>query len=101
MEKGKLIGGIQSKSSLSGRVASAATLSGTFGAGNIIGDKSYIYIQGTASAVWRVTHNLGKYPSVTVVDSADNVIVGEVQYISPNEIMISFVGAFSGKVYLN
>ena len=33
------------------------------------GDKHYLHTQGTAQAVWVVNHNMGKYPSVTVLDS--------------------------------
>ena len=33
------------------------------------GDKTYTHIQGTPSQEWNVTHDLGKYPSVTVIAS--------------------------------
>lgn len=62
---------------------------------------AYIYTQGSASDEWTIQHDLGKYPSVTIVDSGGNVVVGDVQYLSTNEISISFAGAFSGKAYLN
>lgn len=62
---------------------------------------TYTYTQGAASENWTVKHNLGTYPSVTIIDSGGNVVVGDVKYISSNEISISFAGAFSGKAYLN
>ena len=64
-------------------------------------DKTYTHNQGSASATWSITHNLNKMPSVTVVDSADNVVVGEIEYNDNNSVTITFSGAFSGKAYLN
>lgn len=47
------------------------------------------------------THNLNAYPSVTVVDSAGTVVIGEVQYIDANTLVVRFLAPFSGKLYLN
>lgn len=68
---------------------------------NWLKSDSYRYNQLSSSAEWTITHNLGKYPSVTIVDSADRVVVGEVEYISTNQLKVSFNAAFSGKAYLN
>jgi hypothetical protein len=62
---------------------------------------TYTHNQMQASSVWDIVHNMGKMPSVTVVDSGDNMVFGEVQYISMNELVVSFSSAFSGKAYLN
>lgn len=62
---------------------------------------SYIHRQQTAAAVWTITHNLGRFPSVTVVDSADTQVVGDVDYIDENTLTVSFVAPFSGSAYLN
>ncbi|MBR1915334.1 MAG: hypothetical protein IJ830_02710 [Alphaproteobacteria bacterium] len=63
---------------------------------------TFIYEQGVASDTWEIEHNLGKKPSVTVVDSAGNVqIPDEVTYNNQNQITITFVGAFAGKAFLN
>lgn len=64
-------------------------------------DLTYTHTQNVASAEWIIRHDLHKYPSVTVVDSAGTVVIGEVQYLSADEIKIIFTGAFSGKAYLN
>jgi hypothetical protein len=53
------------------------------------------------SATWQVTHNLGKKPSVVVVDTTENTVVGDIQYTSLNTLTITFVDSFSGKAYLN
>lgn len=65
------------------------------------GDKHYTHTQGSASSTWTITHNLGKMPSVVVVDSADNYVVGEVHYDSLNQVTVTFGSAFAGKAYLN
>jgi hypothetical protein len=62
---------------------------------------NYIHIQSIASTTWNITHNLNKFASVTVVDSADNVVYGNVQYISMTQIQVTFSAAFGGKAYLN
>lgn len=63
--------------------------------------KTYRHEQIEPSDTWVITHNLGRYPSVTVVDSAGTVVVGEVTYDSENQVTITFVGAFSGYALLN
>ena len=64
-------------------------------------DSSYVHTQMVPSSEWDITHNLGKKPSVTVVDSADNAAFGDVRYIDDNEVKIIFQSEFSGKAYLN
>lgn len=61
----------------------------------------YIHEQGIASSVWEIQHNLNKYPSVSVVDSAENEIVVEVKYIDKNNVKITMKGASKGRAYLN
>ena len=62
---------------------------------------TYIHYQTLPSNNWIINHNLTKYPSVTIVDSSGNVVVGEVKYIDNDTINISFAGAFAGTAYLN
>lgn len=64
-------------------------------------DKTYTHVQSSASSEWTVEHNLNKTPSITVVDSADNVVAGDAQYVNQNLVKIKFIGAFSGKAFLN
>jgi hypothetical protein len=65
------------------------------------GDKNYVYTQSTPAASWTVSHNLGKRPAVVVVDSAEDVVYGDIQYIDDNTVTLTFSGAFSGKAYFN
>lgn len=62
---------------------------------------TFIYEQGVASSIWEIQHNMGKFPSVTVVDSADNEIVAEVHYIDNDNVVVTMNGASKGKAYLN
>lgn len=65
------------------------------------GDKEFIYTQSGATASWSITHNLNKYPSVTVVDSGNNIVIGDITYNDLNTLTINFTASFSGKAYLN
>lgn len=69
--------------------------------GGVSLDANFVYTQTSPSAVWTINHNLNKYPSVTIVDSADNMVVGEVFYNSLNQVTLTFAGAFSGKAFIN
>lgn len=64
-------------------------------------DAHYTHTQSVPSSEWSIQHNLGKRSSVTVVDSTDAVVFGDVNYIDSNNVTITFNGAFSGKAYFN
>ena len=63
--------------------------------------ETYIHTQNPASDVWTIHHNLNNYPAVDVIDSAGNVVIGDVRYEDRNTVVITFKAAFSGKAYLN
>ncbi|MDE2107187.1 MAG: hypothetical protein KGL39_58865 [Patescibacteria group bacterium] len=65
------------------------------------GDKNFVFVQGTPSNVWVIVHNLGKYPSVSVMDSAGSAALGGVSYDNINQVTVSFNHAFSGTATLN
>lgn len=65
------------------------------------GDKNYVHIQTTPSASWTVLHNLGKYPSVTIVTSGGDYVIGSVAYNSINQCTLTFAAGFSGKAFCN
>jgi hypothetical protein len=67
---------------------------------------TYTFTQSSVSNTWVINHNLGKFPSVTVVDSGESVVVGTIVFNTLNQITITFFAggsalAFSGKAYLN
>lgn len=71
--------------------------------GNLIKrDPTYIHHQNSTNATWTITHNLGTYPSVTVLSSGGSNVVGEVTYNSSLQLTVTFSGSgFQGKAYLN
>ena len=72
--------------------------------GNLIKrDPTYVHSQNSTSNTWVITHNLGTYPSVTVISSGGNNVVGEVTYNSALQLTVTFSGTsgFQGKAYLN
>ena len=67
----------------------------------VIQANTYIHVQNQASDRWEIHHNLKKYPSVTIIDSAGTVVIGGVQYINDSYIICTFSSPFSGTAYLN
>ena len=62
---------------------------------------SYTHNQTTSAVSWIINHNMNKKPSVTVVDSANTYVLGEVEYLDSNSLTVSFKNAFKGKAHLN
>lgn len=80
------------------RPTTTLSIKGVTGGG---GDAHFVYEQNMPSATWVINHNLGKKPVAVVVDSTENVVVGDIKYNSLNTLTITFVDPFSGKAYLN
>jgi len=53
------------------------------------------------ATVWTIAHGLSSYPSVTVVDTGNTVIIPDVHYDSPSTVTLVFGSLTSGKAYLN
>lgn len=66
-----------------------------------VGDSRYVHLQSVVASVWTVAHSLGKFPSVTVIDSAGDECEGAVEYLSANSLRLTFTAPFSGTAYLN
>lgn len=62
---------------------------------------AYHHIQGSSSAVWEITHNLGFYPNVTTMDSSGSIAEGEITHIDNNILRVTFSAPFSGNAYLS
>lgn len=69
----------------------------------VVGEKceTYVHNQTTVSDTWNIKHNLQKFPSITVIDTAGTQVIGKIEYVDENNIKLSFSSAFSGKAYLN
>ena len=64
-------------------------------------DKSYTHTQDSGAATWNVAHNLGKRPSVTVVDVNKGQGDGIVTHTDDNNLTVTFPGSTTGKAYCN
>jgi len=64
-------------------------------------DKTFVFTQTVPSLVWSVQHNLGKFPSVTVVDTGNTTVISQIDYIDNNNLTITNSAQFAGKAYLN
>ena len=65
------------------------------------GPVSYVHHQGTIAASWIVTHSLGFFPNVTVIDSGGATCEGDVAHIDDTTLTIQFSGGFTGTAYLS
>lgn len=67
-------------------------------------DKTFFYTWNVAATSVSIQHNLGKRPSVTVVDSAGTLILVAVAYdsVDPlNKLTLTMTAPFSGSASLN
>lgn len=71
------------------------------GFANLQSRTTFVYTQNVASDTWVIEHNLGRFPSVTIVDSAGTVFIPERQYIDNNTCIAKMIGAMTGTAYLN
>jgi len=65
------------------------------------GAPTFVFTQGVPATTWNIQHNLGKFPSVSVINNNNVVINGEVIYIDNNNVQLNFSAGFTGKAYLN
>ena len=65
------------------------------------GAPTFVFTQTVAATVWNVNHNLGKFPSITVIDTANTVVTGQYEYTDNNNVILTFSAGFAGKAYLN
>lgn len=68
---------------------------------NVTQRKTYTHNQIAPSEMWTITHNMDKFPSIFIVDSAGTTVVGDITYDSMNSVTITFSFPFSGQAYLN
>lgn len=63
--------------------------------------RAFIHDQMVAADVWTISHNLGRFPSVAIVDTAGSVVIGQVVYVDDATVRVSFSAPFSGRAYLS
>lgn len=60
----------------------------------------YVHTQNTPSNQWNITHNLGFFPNVTILDNENRIIEADTQYLNINSVKIVMNVALSGVAYL-
>jgi hypothetical protein len=65
------------------------------------GGSTYTHTQAIPLAVWTAAHNLGRYPSVSVVDTLGRQVFGDVTWVDENIVQITHGSAIAGKAYFN
>jgi hypothetical protein len=48
-----------------------------------------------------VKHDLNKYPAVDVINSAGDEVIGSVNYLNLNSLVVSFSASFGGRITCN
>lgn len=69
--------------------------------GTITGDKNYVHTQLVPSTLWAFVHNLGKFPTIAVIDSGGTVVYGTIRHLSINSTELEFSVPFSGTATCN
>jgi len=64
-------------------------------------DSHFEFTQGVPATTWDITHNLDKFPSITVVDTANTTVMGSYEYVTKDRVILSFSNQFAGKAFLN
>lgn len=62
---------------------------------------NYTHTQSVAATTWTVTHNLGRRPSVTVIDSAGTRVFGGESHQNTNQLTLTFSAPFAGTALCN
>ena len=81
--------------------AGAAGATGPTGpAGPAADNLTVVHDQASASATWTINHNQGRYPSIDIIDSAGNHVIGDIKHNSLNQVVATFDNAFAGKAII-
>lgn len=72
-----------------------------FTAAELINLVSYTHTQNAASDFWTITHNLKFKPNVTVFDSANTIVEGNIAHLNENTLTVAFSAEISGTAHLS
>lgn len=65
-----------------------------------VGYQPFEFTQVSATDTWVINHNMNRRPSVTVYDTANEVVLGSVVYDSLNTLTITFSVPVAGTAHL-
>jgi hypothetical protein len=70
------------------------------GGGGGSGVAAVVYHQTTPSSLWTINHNMGLYPSVTLLDPSNQQMMAEVQFPSDQQVVVVHSAPYAGTAYL-
>lgn len=62
---------------------------------------AFTWTQDIPLSVWTIAHNLGRFPSVTVVDLQGRKVEPDISYVDNTTLQITHGAAYAGKAFLN
>lgn len=65
------------------------------------GGDVFTHIQSSPLQDWTVTHNLGRFPELTIIGSDGNQLITDVEHVSTNIAIVHFATATTGKAVCN
>lgn len=77
------------------------TLRGPPGVAPPASGTSFTYEQTFAASIWNIVHNLGRIPSVTLIDTYGDEFSGDIRYVDNNTVRVTLIAATAGKAVLN
>lgn len=86
---------------IKGKIKGKQIADGTIDQSKLSFDLNYVHEQVMPSAIWTINHGLGRYTTVTIYDTNDNIIEAEVQKLNNNTIRILFNTTEIGKAFIN
>lgn len=82
-------------------VGSSGLLRAASDSGTLFGDAYYRHVQQTPSTEWTIVHGLGKRPTITISDDTGEEVVGDIDYVDDNTVILRFSAAISGEAICN
>ena len=63
----------------------------------------YVHSQSTVSNDWTITHNLGYFPNVTILDNENppRIVEADIRYLNTSSVRIIMNTSMSGTAYLS
>jgi hypothetical protein len=71
------------------------------GPAGAVGGAPFTYIRDTPAATWPISHGLGRYPQVTIVDPLGNRRISDVVYADINNVSVIHSEPLVGAAYLS
>ena len=60
----------------------------------------YVHEQLQPSSTWIVNHGMHKYPNITILDSNNRLVMGDIEYSSLDTVTLLFSESIAGKAHL-